>query len=96
MTLKEDVIAFGILAAAVVGLAWWAKNKIGAAIPQVVKDGTQAVGVLAGEAVNGIVHPLETFGVSPPASGAWGVGAPSGNTNDPVTNSDSGINFNLF
>lgn len=96
MTFKEDVIAFGVLAVAVVGFAWWAKNKISDAIPETVKDGAEATGKLAGLAADAILHPLETFGVSPGANGTWSTTTPYENPNDPTSNNDYGINFNLF
>lgn len=96
MTFKEDVIAFGVLAVAVVGFAWWAKNKIVDAIPQTVKDGAEATGQMAILAGDAILHPLDTFGVTPGASGTWSKTTPYDNSNDAASNNDSGINFNLF
>jgi len=96
MTFKEDVIAFGVLAVAVVGFAWWAKNKIADAIPETVKEGAQATGQIVGLAADAILHPLETFGVTPGASGSWEKTSPAENSNDPTSNNDYGINFNLF
>lgn len=96
MTFKEDVIAFGMLAVAVVGVAWWAKNKIADAIPETVKEGAEATGLIIGQAVKNVIKPLESFGITQPNNGAWQVGAPTGTSNDPVTNSDYGINFNMF
>lgn len=74
------------------------------AIPQVVKDGTSAAGQMIIYGVHTIGDPLDTFGVSP-ATGSdgqplWEKTYPwattSSSSNDPVSNNDSGINYNLF
>lgn len=98
-------ILIGAGVALVVGIAiYYGAKKLGsgisAAIPQVVKDGAEAAGQLGGLGVNIVTNPLDAFGVSPKTdtngAAAWTPTTPQSNVNDPVSNNDSGMNFNLF
>jgi hypothetical protein len=70
------------------------------AVPQVVKDGAEAGWQLGGLAANIITDPLDAFGIIPAqditGAPAWTPTAPHLNNNDPVSNGDTGFNWNLF
>jgi hypothetical protein len=85
-------------------------KKIGASIPQVIKDGAVAVGQLGKLGGNMVAHPLDTFGIAPAvnadgtqtwtqttpwADPVYGAATPTVSS-DPVANNDQGVNFNLF
>ncbi len=103
MTLKENAIVLGLLVAAAVGGAWYLRRQAGgfvdAVVPQVVQEGFGATYYLGTQAVDTILHPLNAFGISP---GKFPDGTPKykitvpWESNDPVSNSDTGMNFNLF
>lgn len=42
-----------------------AASGLGDVVPQVVKDGAQATGLIAQLGVNAVIHPLDTFGIAP-------------------------------
>ena len=98
----EEKLLFG--AVAVVGgylLLKKAGSLISNAVPPVVKEGAEASGVLAENTYNMIFHPLDAFGISaaPTVNGTpyWIPATPQENTTaDPVSNNDTGINFNYF
>ena len=100
MSLKEDAVVLGIGAVVVVGLLWYAKNKVGAFIPSAVKEGAEAFGVLTYNLADTVLHPLNGFGIE---AGTFKDGtpkfettAPWDNANDVVSNGAGGMNFNLF
>lgn len=104
MSLSGDFKFKLIVLTAVVGaaayIAYRAYKKIDATIPQVVKDGLEATYILAREAANIVSDPLDGFGIVPADEGTgkqkWVKTTPFDNPNDPVSNNDSGINYNLF
>jgi hypothetical protein len=85
-------------------------SKAIAALPPVIREGGEAIYVLTGAAFDVARDPLDGFGITPGtfADGTpkWQPTAPWNNTNtaapagmqtnDPVSNSDIGMNFNLF
>lgn len=95
---KLIVLAVAVGASAII--IWRTYKTIDAAIPQVVKDGAQAVGALGGLAVNIVTDPLDAFGIVPADAGTskqkWVRVNPWDNPNDPVSNNDNGINYNYF
>lgn len=97
---KLKLIVLGVVVGASAYIAYRAYKKIDASIPKVVKDGLEASYVLAREAANIVSDPLDGFGIVPADEGTgkqkWVKTTPWENTNDPVSNNDSGINFNLF
>lgn len=99
MTLKENAIVLGLLIAAAAGAAWYLKGQVAGFVPDVVADGFEASSVLGYEAVDAILHPLNAFGIAP---GNFPDGKPKYAitlpwlSDDPVSNNDSGMNFNYF
>lgn len=94
------LIVLGVVVGASAYIAWRAYKTINGSIPQVVKDGLEATYILAREAGNIVSDPLDDFGIVPADEGTskqkWVRTTPWENANDPVSNNDSGINFNLF
>jgi len=94
------LIVTGVVICASAYLAWIAYKKFNAAIPKVLKDGLEASYVLGREFGRIVSGPLDAFGVVPANEGTsnqeWFKTTPLDNENDKVSNSDSGINFNLF
>ncbi len=93
---RGDFIMLGVVAVAVVGAAYYAKKKIGGLIPPVVQDGVQATGMIGSNFIHMLTDPLDAFGIRPPVNNVWVITTPWENTNDPVSNNSSGINFNYF
>ena len=96
MAIKDDAFFLTVGVVLLVGASWYAKNKITAAIPQVVKDGAQAAGQMAMLAGNMVVSPLDTFGVSP-GNNIYGtpnyqITAPVIDTTNPMV-SDTGMDY---
>jgi hypothetical protein len=109
MSVKTDAIALALVAAALVGAAWYLKKKAGdawAAVPSVVRDGADAAWTLGGAVVQAVTDPADMFGVSPgfwPGTNAgdapipkWEPTAPHLNPDDTVSNGSGGMNYNLF
>ena len=99
MSTKSNLIVFGVAALAIVGVTYYAKNKVAGFIPGVVKEGIGAGMLLTGEAFHMLTNPLDAFGIVPQQTGGkayWTKTTPWENPNDPVSNNDSGINFNYF
>ncbi len=93
---KSNLIIAGVVVLGVVGAAYYAKRKIGGLIPPVVQEGVEAAALIGSNFGNMITNPLETFGIRQPVNNTWILTLPWENTNDPVSNNDSGINFNYF
>ncbi len=100
MAIKDDAFLLAVAVAAVAALAWYAKRQISAVVPQAVKDGVEAAGVMAWQAAQAVAHPLDAFGVAPGtfADGTpkYSTTAPYLNLSDVVSNAPGGINYNLF
>ena len=93
---KSTLIIAGVFVLGVVGAAYYAKKKIGDLIPPVVQEGVEAAGMIGSNFGNMLTNPLDAFGIKPPVSQVWILTLPWENTNDPVSNNDTGINFNYF
>jgi len=100
MNTKSELIVFGVAALALVGAAYYAKQKVAGFIPPVVREGFEAAGLLTGEAFHMLTNPLDAFGIVPQQGAGgkayWTKTTPWENPNDPVSNNDSGMNFNYF
>lgn len=98
--IKEDAVILLVAGVGIVGAAWYIKNKLSAAVPQVVKDGAEAAGVLFWEGSKIAADPLDGFGIRPGTlpngQKKWQPTVPWENRDAPVSNNDAGINFNYF
>lgn len=102
--LRDDAIIAGAVIIIGIAGAWWAKNKAGElwkAVPEPVREGVEATGVMLGAAGDIALHPLDGFGVTPgfwqDGSGPkWTPTTPQANPDDAVSNGQGGMNFNLF
>jgi hypothetical protein len=88
------VIRIGLVLVAGVAV-WWAYRKFIDVLPQTVKDGAEAVGVLGGLGVDMVTSPLETFGVKPNEKKGVEKSLPW-ETGSPTSNNDQGIDWNQF
>lgn len=99
MTLKENAIVLAGLVVAVAGLVLYGKGRLADLLPAAVADGFEASTVLGAEFVDGILHPLNAFGIAPGTfpdkTKKYELTVPW-LSNDSVSNNDSGINFNYF
>lgn len=68
--MKEKLIAYGVLIALGAGALWYAKGRIGALVPGVVRDGFEAGGVMVDNLAHSVLNPLDAFGIEP-AGAAW-------------------------
>ena len=100
--LKADAVRYAILAAVVIGAAWYAKKKIGNIgfyVPEAVSEGTEAGYLLLTEAVDAVLHPLDAFGISPKVDEkgqtAWEKTVPWNEPADPMV-TDSGMDMRYF
>ncbi|ADJ63870.1 hypothetical protein G5B88_12000 [Herbaspirillum seropedicae] len=93
---KTGLIVAGALLVGAVGVAYYAKKKIGNMIPPVVQEGVEAAGLIGSNFGNMITNPLEAFGIRKPVNNMWIYTTPWENTDDVVSNNSSGINFNYF
>ncbi len=99
MTLKENAIVLGLLIVAGAGAAWYLKRQVSGYVPAVVYDGFEASYVLGNQLVDTVLHPLDAFGIEP---GVFVDGTAKYTktvpwlSDDPVSNNDSGMNFNYF
>ena len=108
MSVKTDLLMVAGVAVALVAAAYYVKGKIGDGldvlgelVPDVVKEGVGAAGVLTANALQIAVDPLDGFGILPKMDQYggelwWVQTTPWENRNDPVSNNDTGINFNYF
>ncbi len=97
-------IMYAVVGLAGIGALWYLKKKvsdaISAVVPAVVSEGVEATGTMIDQFGNIVMHPLNAFGIE---SGVNALGVPNWqrvmpgeNLDDPVSNNDLGVNFNLF
>ncbi|GAC1611094.1 MAG: hypothetical protein NVS3B3_21460 [Aquirhabdus sp.] len=97
--LKFKLIVYGAAFTGAVLLVRYGVMKFSGVIPQVVKDGVEAAGLIGGNAVNMVTDPADAFGISPAKDKSgnpkWEKTTPW-ESNDPTVNNDAGINYGLF